>query len=302
MRKTKQILFTVSEAAIRENVSEKTIYYRINKGQYKTVDDSGIMKISLSELKNHKKRKRGRPSKLMDKQFEKLMNKIQKPEKHYQSFFQVYRNFRRFYKEFIKPENPDHKEFVSILDTVLNENFIKNRHSVRSELNQHRRVLKQYVWLSQTINIRVYENPNVQNFFEYALRDTEIQSEDCKLVNIYIRYANTLKTNFPNLYDAVEKLNELNKKKKKKGGRKKGSVSKRTNKVIKHFNEGLNAREIGKELYPKLRYDLLKKVMKRDARNMENNFKENPHLFARTFDKTLFLQTLESKKESKKSL
>jgi excisionase family DNA binding protein len=333
MNEQQKSLITVKEAAIIKGVSDKAIYDLIKRGRLDFEEISGKKFIKREDVANYVEGKRGRPSKVVQKykiKIETVLDKDRNPENHFSSFFSVFYNLRRLYRDY---EGKSDQSAQDVFNYFTAENFKRNKQKFRQKFRHFERKFQTTAFLNQQIIVeRVYVNPNIQTFFQYVLFSPEIQTESFSIDILFIRFMNEFHNDFSLIItelqkqldskkaqelsksssslvrdsliekakDAVNRAGRKNTYKDNKGNIK-GGASPETKSAIKYFNEGMNWEEMGEKLFAKLKYNLRNQGMRRVGRNLDYQFKTDPTLFNRPFDLKAFKKTIYEKKNMAKN-
>jgi excisionase family DNA binding protein len=336
MNEQQNSLVTVKEAAKIKGVSDKAIYDLIKRGRLDFEEVSGKKLIKREDVENYTEGKRGRPSKIIVQEYkskvEIFVSKNRNPENHFSSFFSVFYNLRRFYRD---NERDSDQPTQDVFDYFTGEHFKRNKREFRLKFRHCERKFQTTAFLnSQIIVERVYVNPNLQAFFQYVFFSPEVQTDNFSIDMLFIKFMNGFHSDFSFIISELEQKANSQKSRKlredsssiardsliekaekafKRAGRKntyrdekgniKGGATSETKRAIKYFNEGMNGKEIGGKLFEKMKYKLRNKSMVRVAKNLEYQFKTDSRLFKRPFDLKDFKRSIyEKKKVAKNSI
>ncbi len=336
MNEQQKSLVTVKEAAEIRGVSDKAIYDLIKRGRLNFEEVSGKKLIKREDVENYAEGKRGRPSKVIIREVkstvEMFLSKNQNPENHFSSFFSIFYNLRRLWRD---NERESDQPTQDVFDYFTGENFKRNKRELRLKFRHCERKFQTIAFLnSQIVVERVYVNPNLQAFFQYVFFSPEIQTDNFSIDMLFVRFVNEFHNDFSFIIsDLQQKVNSQKSQKLgkdsssivrdsllekaeravKRAGRKntykddkgniKGGATPETKKAIRYFNEGMNGKEIGEKLFEKLKYKLKNQSMVRVAKNLEYQFKTDSTLFNRPFDLKHFKRSIyEKKKVAKNSI
>jgi excisionase family DNA binding protein len=333
MNNQRKSLVTVKEAAKIRGVSDKAIYDLIKRGRLDFEEESGKKFIKREDVENYVEGKRGRPSKIIIRENESkvgmFLSKNQNPENHFSSFFSIFYNLRRLWRD---NERKSHQPTQDVFDYFTGENFKRNKRKFRWKFLHYEKKLQVTVFLNQQIIVeRVYVNPNIQAFFQYVLFSPEIQTESFSVDMLFIRFMGEFHNDFSFITNELQKQVDSQKSQKlskgsssivrdsltekaekspfiktvvKPTGRKKlyvdekgkirGSSNLNTIKAIGYFNEGMDGGERMRELlFPRLKKLQTKRQKMRElARVLNYQFESNPKIFTRPFDITDFKATI----------
>jgi excisionase family DNA binding protein len=334
MNEQQKSLITVKEAAKIKGVSDKAIYDLIKRGRLNFEEVSGKKFIKREDVENYAEGKRGRPSKIIIQEFESkvgmFLSKNQNPENHFSSFFSIFYNLRRLWRD---NERESDQPTQDVFDYFTGENFKRNKRELRLKFRHFERKFQTIAFLnSQIVVERVYVNPNLQAFFQYVFFSPEIQTNNFSIDMLFVRFVNEFHNDFSFIINDLQqkvdsqKNRELGKdsssivrdsliekagKAFKRAGRKntykddkgniKGGAAPETKKAIKYFNEGMSGKEIGEKLFEKLKYKLRIQSMNRVAKNLDYLFKTEPKIFDRPFELKQFKASIYEKKKVAKN-
>jgi excisionase family DNA binding protein len=322
-------LITVKEAAKIKGVSDKAIYDLIKRGRLNFEEVSGKKFIKREDVENYAEGKRGRPSKIIVQEIksrlEMLLDKDRNPENHFSSFFSMFYNLRRVFRDY---EGELDQPAQDVFNYFTNENFRKNKRKFRQKFLHYERKLQTTAFLNQQIIVeRVYVNPNIQAFFQYVLFSPEIHTESFSIDMLFIKFMSEFHNDFSLIINELQKQFDSQKSQElrkdspstvkdsliekaekspliktvvKPTGRKKlyvdekgkirGSSKQTTIRAIEYFNEGMDGGERMRELlFPRLKKLQTKRQKMREvARALNYQFENNPKIFTRPFDITDF--------------
>jgi excisionase family DNA binding protein len=334
MNDQQKSLVTVKEAAKIRGVSDKAIYDLIKRGRLNFEEESGKKFIKREDIENYAEGKRGRPSKIIIREIESnvgmFLSKNRNPENHFSSFFSIFYNLRRLWRD---NERKSDQLTQDVFDYFTGENFKRNKRKFRWKFRYYERKLQTTAFLnSQIILERVYVNPNLQAFFQYVFFSPEIQTDNFSIDMLFVRFMSGFHNDFSFIISELQERVDSQKSQKlgkdsssvvrdsllekaeraiKRAGRKntykddkgniKGGASSEIKRAIKYLNEGMNGKEIGKELFDKLKYKLKIQKMRIVAKNLEYHFKTDPTLFDQPFDLKQFKASIYEKKKVAKN-
>jgi excisionase family DNA binding protein len=336
MNEQQNSLITVKEAAKIKGVSDKAIYNLMKRGRLNFEEVSGKKLIKREDVENYVEGKRGRPSKIIVQGYkptvEMFLSKNRNPENHFSSFFSIFYNLRRLYRD---NESDSDQPTQGVFDYFTDDNFKRNKRKFRLKFRHCERKFQTIAFLnSQIVVERVYVNPNLQAFFQYVLFSPEIQTDNFSIDMLFIRFMSEFHNDFSLIINDLQQQVDSQKSQKlgknlssiardsliekaekafKRAGRKntyrddkgniKGGATSETKRAIRYFSEGMNGKEIGEKLFEKLKYKLRNQSMVRVAKNLEYQFKTDSRLFKRPFDLKDFKRSIyEKKKVAKNSI
>jgi excisionase family DNA binding protein len=207
MKEHQNSLITVKEAAEIKGVSDKAIYDLIKRGRLNFEEVSGKKFIKREDVENYAEGKRGRPSKIIVQEIksrlEVLLDKDRNPENHFSSFFSVFYNLRRMFRDY---KGKSDQPAQDVFNYFTGENFRKNKRKFRQKFIHYERKLQTTAFLNQQIIVeRVYVNPNIQTFFQYVLFSPEIQTESFSVDMLFIRFMGEFHNDFSLIINELQK-------------------------------------------------------------------------------------------------